>query len=266
MTSIGTPKAARALITAVASGALLAGCGIAGFGGGGSKGAAATVPAPTSSTDAAGDAAAPAAEPVGTSSKPSPSSRPSSTRPGGSGASTRRTTHRTVRVPPAPTRTTPRPAPRTTTKPVTKPAPKPTPKPAPPATTGLTSAEAQVLALVNKERASAGCGALRSNAVLVAVARAHSTDMAVHRYFDHNSQDGRSPFDRMRAAGYKGGLMGENIAAGQPTPAAVMDAWMHSPGHRANILNCGFKVIGIGVHKLASSPYRIYWTQDFGDR
>jgi uncharacterized protein YkwD len=90
--------------------------------------------------------------------------------------------------------------------------------------------------------------------------------MAVHRYFDHTSQDGRSPFDRMRGAGYKGGLMGENIAAGQPTPAAVMDAWMHSPGHRANILNCGYKVIGIGVFTLAGSPYRIYWTQDFGDR
>jgi uncharacterized protein YkwD len=90
--------------------------------------------------------------------------------------------------------------------------------------------------------------------------------MAVHGYFAHNSQDGRSPFDRMRAAGYRGGLMGENIAAGQPTPAAVMDAWMHSPGHRANILNCGYKVIGIGVFTLAGSPYRIYWTQDFGDR
>jgi uncharacterized protein YkwD len=123
-----------------------------------------------------------------------------------------------------------------------------------------------VLTLVNKERASAGCAALRSNAILVAVARAHSKDMAVNGYFDHNSQNGRSPFDRMRAAGYRGGLMGENIAAGQPTPAAVMDAWMHSAGHRANILKCGFKVIGIGVYKLAGSPFRIYWTQDFGDR
>ncbi len=119
---------------------------------------------------------------------------------------------------------------------------------------------------MNKERASAGCGALTVNPILVAVARAHSKDMAVRGYFDHNSPDGKSPFDRMRDAGYKGGLMGENIAAGQPTPAAVMDAWMNSPGHRANILNCGYKVIGIGVYSLASSPYRIYWTQDFGDR
>ena len=126
--------------------------------------------------------------------------------------------------------------------------------------------EAQVLELVNKERASAGCRPLMSNPILLAVARAHSKDMAVHGYFDHNSRDGRTPFDRMRAAGYRGSLMGENIAGGQPTPAAVMSAWMHSAGHRANILNCGFTVIGVGVYRLASSPFRVYWTQDFGDR
>ena len=130
----------------------------------------------------------------------------------------------------------------------------------------MSADEAQVLQLVNKERASAGCGALRSNAVLVGVARAHSKDMAVHGYFDHNSQDGRTPFDRMRAAGYRGNLMGENIAAGQPTPSAVMNAWMRSAGHRANILNCGFTALGVGVYRLASSPFRVYWTQDFGDR
>jgi len=123
-----------------------------------------------------------------------------------------------------------------------------------------------VLRLVNVERARAGCGALRSNAILLTVARAHSRDMGVKRYFAHNSQDGRSPFDRMRAAGYRGNLMGENIAAGQPTAAAVMKSWMNSPGHRANILNCGFKVLGIGVAKVAGSPMRIYWTQNFGDR
>ena len=71
--------------------------------------------------------------------------------------------------------------------------------------------------------------------------------MGEHGYFAHNSQDGRSPFDRMRAAGYSGGLMGENIAAGQPTPAAVMDAWMHSAGHRANILNRRFRAVGLVI-------------------
>ena len=96
------------------------------------------------------------------------------------------------------------------------------------------------------------------------MARAHSADMATKGYFDHTSPDGRSPFDRMRAAGYRGNLMGENIAAGQRTAAAVETAWMNSPGHRANILNCGYKVIGIGVATRSSSPYGIYWTQDFG--
>ncbi|MGZ4650234.1 MAG: CAP domain-containing protein [Kineosporiaceae bacterium] len=123
-----------------------------------------------------------------------------------------------------------------------------------------------MLRLVNTERASAGCVPLRSNPVLVGVARAHSRDMAVRGYFSHASQDGRTPFDRMRAAGYSGGLMGENIAAGQPTAAAVMDAWMHSPGHRANILNCGYRAVGIGVFRRATSPFHVYWTQDFGDR
>ena len=129
----------------------------------------------------------------------------------------------------------------------------------------MSISEAEVLRLVNVERSSAGCSPLRSNSLLVGVARAHSLDMGRHDYFAHNSQDGRSPFDRMRAVGYAGGLMGENIAAGQRTAAAVMDAWMHSEGHRANILNCGFHVIGIGVATVSGSPYGMYWTQDFGD-
>jgi uncharacterized protein YkwD len=131
---------------------------------------------------------------------------------------------------------------------------------------GLTGPEAEVLRLVNAERAKAGCGALASNATLLAVARAHSRDMGENRYFDHASQDGRSPFDRMRAAGYRGTRMGENIAAGQRTAAAVVASWMKSPGHRANILTCGYTEIGIGAATVGGSPYGTYWTQDFGDR
>jgi uncharacterized protein YkwD len=111
-----------------------------------------------------------------------------------------------------------------------------------------------VLVLVNAERAKAGCPALTVNPVLVSVAQAHSQDMAERGYFDHTSPEGMSPFDRMRRAGYRGGLMGENIAAGQPTSQAVMRAWMNSPGHRANILNCGYTVIGIGVSTRAGTP------------
>jgi uncharacterized protein YkwD len=257
MTSTGAPKAARALIAAVAGGVLLAGCGT---GGASLQGAAATIPVTTGAPAPTGASTAPAA--AKEHAKPATTAK----------RSAKHRSHRRTHHGPRPTtRATPtrRPVPTTTSKP----APTSTSKPAPttttpttPASGGLTSDEAQVLALVNKERASAGCGALTVNPILVAVARAHSKDMAVRGYFDHNSPDGKSPFDRMRDAGYKGGLMGENIAAGQPTPAAVMDAWMKSPGHRANILNCGYKVIGIGVYSLASSPYRIYWTQDFGDR
>jgi uncharacterized protein YkwD len=120
-----------------------------------------------------------------------------------------------------------------------------------------------VLRLANQERKAAGCPALKSNTTLVSVARAHSTDMAIKGYFDHASQDGRSPFQRMAAAGYAYSMAAENIAYGQPSAAAVMTAWMNSAGHRANILNCSLTELGVGAYRAsASSP--IYWTQDFG--
>jgi uncharacterized protein YkwD len=118
----------------------------------------------------------------------------------------------------------------------------------------MSSQEAEVLRLVNVERAAAGCSPLVANATLNTVARAHSTDMAVQGYFSHRSKD----------AGYNGRAMGENIAGGQTTAAAVMSGWMKSPGHRANILRCGYKEIGVGYHKGGS--YRHYWTQNFGTR
>ena len=85
--------------------------------------------------------------------------------------------------------------------------------------------------------------------------------MALRNYFSHTSLDGRSPWDRIEAQGYTAGS-GENIAAGQSTPAAVMDAWMKSTGHRANILNCSSRAIGVGIGRGGS--YGTYWTQDFG--
>lgn len=152
------------------------------------------------------------------------------------------------------------------------PAPSPTvarrtPSPLPPAQSGgasSSSEEAQVLALTNAERAKNGCGPLAANSTLAAVARAHSKDMATNRFFDHNSQDGRTPFDRMKAAGYSYSMAAENIAAGQQNPSAVVTAWMNSAGHRANILNCKLTQLGVGVYRLSGSPYGVYWTQDFG--
>ncbi|CRK62107.1 Allergen V5/Tpx-1 related [Alloactinosynnema sp. L-07] len=159
------------------------------------------------------------------------------------------TTTTTAPPPPPPSTTTTKPKPTTT---------KPKPAPVPP---GADPAESEVLAIVNTERSKAGCGPLRWHDTLALAARKHSADMAANNYFDHNSQDGRSPFDRIKAEGYtKGG--GENIAAGQATPKSVMESWMKSPGHRANILNCDFKELGVGMAKGGS--YRIYWTQAFG--
>jgi len=127
-----------------------------------------------------------------------------------------------------------------------------------------TEAAGAVVGLVNAARKAAGCPALVPNKVLAAVALDHSRDMATARYFEHASPDGRTPFDRMKKAGYAYGNAAENIAAGQQTAAEVMDSWMHSTGHRANILDCALTQIGVGVYRDPASPFRIYWTQDFG--
>lgn len=80
-------------------------------------------------------------------------------------------------------------------------------------------------------------------------------------YFSHTSPDGSDPGDRVTAAGYRWSTYGENIAKGQSSPASVMDSWMNSPGHRANIVNCAFKEIGVGKQDSSGGPV---WTQVFG--
>ncbi|MGW0844011.1 CAP domain-containing protein [Streptomyces sp. NPDC002787] len=123
-----------------------------------------------------------------------------------------------------------------------------------------TQAEAAVLLLVNEERAKAGCSPVAANSDLAKLAEAFSEDMALRGFFDHTNPDGQDPWDRATALGIIG-LGGENIARGQATAEAVMEAWMNSPGHRANILNCDFKTLGVGVHMGDGGPW---WTQDFG--
>ncbi|MEU6707567.1 sigma-70 family RNA polymerase sigma factor [Streptomyces wuyuanensis] len=152
----------------------------------------------------------------------------------------------------------PKPKP-STAKPKPKPTPTPeAPDPAPPLPSGDVE---QVVALVNAERAKAGCGPVRSNGKLETAARRHSQDMAARGYFDHTSPDGTDPGDRITAAGYRWSTYGENIARGQQSPSSVMDSWMNSPGHRANILNCSFKELGVGIHDASGGPW---WTQAFG--
>ncbi|RBY77734.1 CAP domain-containing protein [Geodermatophilus sp. TF02-6] len=117
-----------------------------------------------------------------------------------------------------------------------------------------------MLTLVNEARAAAGCAPVAADAALAAVARAHSADMRDRGYFSHTTSEGLSPFDRAEAAGITY-ARAENIAYGQPDATAVMDAWMSSSGHRANILDCTLTRLGVGVAEGAGGPW---WTQLFG--
>jgi uncharacterized protein YkwD len=121
--------------------------------------------------------------------------------------------------------------------------------------------EAQVVALVNAVRLDAGCAPLVHDEGLAEVARAHSADMRDRDFFDHENLAGLDPFERAEAAGLTN-ARAENIAYGQPDPAAVMDDWMESRGHRANILDCELRTLGVGV---AEGPGGPWWTQLFGD-
>ncbi|MFB1049096.1 sigma-70 family RNA polymerase sigma factor [Streptomyces chrestomyceticus] len=146
------------------------------------------------------------------------------------------------------------------------PAPRPSsaaPVPAAGSGSGGSAFAQQVTALVNSERAKQGCSPVRANDQLVTAARRHSQDMDARNYFDHTSPDGTDPGDRITAAGYRWSTYGENIARGQRSADEVMKSWMNSPGHRANILNCDFKEIGIGTHDTSGGPT---WTQVFGAR
>jgi uncharacterized protein YkwD len=136
-----------------------------------------------------------------------------------------------------------------------------------------TSFENEVLTLVNQRRAAgATCGGVYKPPVpavtldtrLRCAARRHSMDMGTQNFFAHNSLDGTTPWQRMTNAGYAWRTAGENIAAGQATPSAVMTSWMNSTGHCNNIMNGSFKHLGVGYYYGSTSTYKHYWTQDFG--
>ncbi len=122
------------------------------------------------------------------------------------------------------------------------------------------TAETAVLTLVNEARADADCAPVTADPALAAVARAHSADMRDRDYFSHTSPEGLSPFDRAEQAGVDYSRA-ENIAVGQPDATAVMEAWLESPGHRANILDCDLTRLGVGVAEGTGGPW---WTQLFG--
>lgn len=127
-----------------------------------------------------------------------------------------------------------------------------------PATSEIDVIEQQVVELTNKERAKYSLPALATDKPLMAAAREKSKDMQVNNYFSHTSPTYGSPFDRMKALGISYKTAGENIAKGQTSAAQVVEAWMNSEGHRANILNKDFTHIGVGYVKQGH-----VWTQQF---
>ncbi len=126
----------------------------------------------------------------------------------------------------------------------------------------------QVLVLTNQFRAQNGLAPLKANLELNATAQAHSADMANQDYFDHAGKNGSTPWARAKLVGYEARSMGENIAAGQSTPESVVQGWINSSGHRANLLNASFTELGVGYFYLANDTgsvnYSRYWTQLFG--
>jgi uncharacterized protein YkwD len=117
-------------------------------------------------------------------------------------------------------------------------------------------AEDEVVRLTNKFRAEHGLRPVQISETLRRAARAHSADMSMRKFFDHLAPDSRGPADRMRAHGYARPAA-ENIAHGQLSPREVLQSWIRSPGHRANLLIPDVSQLGVGLRDW-------YWTQNFG--
>ncbi|WP_030690662.1 CAP domain-containing protein [Streptomyces globisporus] len=210
----------------------------------------------------AGKNSAPASPSATPSTKPSPKATPKPKPKATPSKTPSKTPPRTKAPVPKPV------APKSSAAPTTKaPAPRPAPTTAAPEKPPVAStadrgeaAEAEVFRLVNAERAKVGCTPVRADARLAALAGAFSADMATRGFFDHTDPDGDTPWVRAEQAGISG-MGGENIARGQVDAAAVMASWMNSDGHRANIMNCDFTTMGVGVVFGDGGPW---WTQDFG--
>lgn len=139
----------------------------------------------------------------------------------------------------------------------------------------MTTQESEVLDLINQERARHGCGALSVNARLTAAAEGHAVAMATKNFFGHKGPNGSTLRSRTNHAGYRGGALAENIAAGWATPQKTVSEWMNSSGHRRNILTCKYRETGIAmVYQPDDSPIpgqppypmKYYWVQVFGKK
>lgn len=137
---------------------------------------------------------------------------------------------------------------------------------------GLPDFQAEAMRLLNARRAAgASCGArgrfaaapaLRWNSPLTAAAYRHSSDMARRDFFSHTGSDGSTLGSRVTAAGYAWSGVAENIAAGQRSVRSVVDGWMASPGHCANIMSATYRDVGLACVRNAGSRYGTYWTLD----
>lgn len=174
----------------------------------------------------------------------------------------------------APTQTpiqtpSPTPAPAETPAPTSAPTQSPAPTQAPtaaPAPTddadalpGVSAYAQEVVRLVNIERADAGLAPLTMDATLSAAAQRRAQE--IDESFSHTRPDGSSCFTVLKDFGITYRACGENIAKGSPTPERVVEGWMNSAGHRANILNQNFTTIGVGVHADAAGT--LHWAQLF---
>jgi len=141
-----------------------------------------------------------------------------------------------------------------------------------PSARNLGSVGRSIICLLNAQRASHGMAPLRLNVRLTRASRGMAALMVRQRFFAHNTPSGRTLLDRVRATGYVNGRwqLGENLAwgsGGLATPAAIVNGWMNSPGHRANILHAAFRDIGIGIRlgpPLSSVTGGATYVTDFG--
>lgn len=121
----------------------------------------------------------------------------------------------------------------------------------------------QLLSLINAERQKVGAPPLRINVKLTQSALGHSQDMASKNFFSHTGSNGSEFSARISAKGYNWSAASENIAAGQSTPAAVIQTWLNSPPHKQNMLNPQYTEVGFGYAYNSQSTYKTYWTADF---
>ncbi len=164
--------------------------------------------------------------------------------------------------------TIPTPTPTPTPTPVSTPVPLPIAVPTP----SVPDYAQDVVRLTNEARSTARtCGSTAYPAVpplvaeprLRAAAQAHASDMATTNHLSHISTEGRSPGERIAAVGYVGSAYGENIAAGYPKPESVIQGWLASPGHCANLMSSMFTQLGVGYANSGPSQ-KMFWVQNFG--